>query len=304
MKIKSGLSICVSLLMSATLAGCSMDNDKVTSYFSVSLCNLIIPADESQVPYADSGCEYLINLNHTQATAEVKTDNLNIDGKTLGFTTDEMKYSDLVSQVGYSRKFNGSGSINGGGVISDFSGVETTLFYYYPTAIPGVVGVTPIDKQVILSYKVNDEYTVKTFPQDVYYGGETVTRFNMMGQSQTFSNKEPIYRIYFANDMKTATVVIYNVKFAEQMPALKALVLKDLDVTYSSVGFTITGEDLVASYLDGEGLTKYEIYPFRSFKFISASTDLVKGECNFIVENTKMPGALFYGSFTGSYATY
>lgn len=285
------------------LSGCSLDDQKITSTVNVTLNNLVISEkDPSQVD-VQPDVTYTVNYDQTAGTAQVVAAGLTIGNAKTGISTDIMPYSQLVNTAGYVNIFSGSGKTTDAAAtpVLDFSGVETTLFYYYPTAVPGVVGVTAIDRRLLLTYNVGDDYTVRTFPSDIYFGGTTSTRYSMMGQSKTFESKDPIFRVVFSANLKKATVVIYNARFAEEMPALEAVVLQDLDVTYDATGYKISGSDVVAGQPEAGGLTPYESKPFKSFLLYTKGKYLVQAQCDYTVHDTRM-NIDFYGSFTGQYA--
>lgn len=290
----------VALAASAMLTGCKLDGNDMTQYFSVSLCNLIIPTDPSQPVTATSGSSYKVNYNFTQGKVTVSAEDVVIGDKTLNLTSDEMSFTERMNSAGYVRDFKGDGKLSDGTLVSDLEGFESTLFYYLPTAVPGVVGVTPIDNRVVFSYNVGFEYQVKTFPQDIYFGGETVTHYSIPGQDgKSFSNKESVYRVYFNKDLKTATVVIYNVRFAEEMPRpLKAVALVDLKVTFGRNGYTVSGENIIPKMMEGDGVTDYPERTFTSFTLTSAGAKLTDCVCDYTVLN------VFKGHFEGSYVAY
>ena len=285
---------------SMMLGGCSLGDDELTTYFSISLNNLIIPADPDAAPIVQKGCSYKVNYDLAKGLATVSTADLKISGDAASFTTDEMKMTQRMAQGNYYiREFSGAGHMDDGSYdIVNFKGVETQLFYATPTLIPGISNVT-MDAGVVFTYGIGDKYRVKTFMSDMNFKGETVTTFSMKGQTINYVNNDPVYRIKFSDDLKKATLVIYNVRFAEQMPKpLAAVIVKDLDVTFTRQGYVISGSERVPEVLEGGATTEYPNYTFNSFKFTADSDDLTKAVCEYTVAGR------FKGVFKGNYLAY
>lgn len=295
MKIKNTILTASAVALTALMSSCNMDNNS-TQYFNVSLCNLVIPADADAEVTAQSKVNYKVLYHLGNGTATVTSDAMNIGGKSISLTSDPMKFSERISTSGYARNFSGNGSMSDGTAVTGLTGFESTLFYYYPTVVPGIVGVTPITNCVGLKYNVGSEYEVKTFGQDMYFAGETVTHFSMPdAPGQSFSYKESIYRIVFSDDLSKATVVIYNAKFAPQAPTLTAVCLTGLEVKLNRNGYDITGENVIPKVLETDGVTEYQHYIFNKFSFQSAGDMLTKCVCSYTVAGS------FQGAFEGAY---
>lgn len=285
---------------SMMLGGCSLGDDELSTYFSMPLNNLIIPSDPDAAPIVQKGCTYKVSYDLTKGLATVSTSDLKLTGDAVSFTTDEMKMTQRMAQNNYYiREFSGSGRMDNGSYdIVNFKGIETQLYYTTPTVIPGISNLT-INAGLVLTYGIGDEYRVKTFWSDMNFKGETVTTFSMKGQTVNYVNTDPIYRIKFSDDMKKATMVIYNVRFAEQMPKpLSAVIVKDLDVTYTRQGYVISGSERVPEVLEGGATTEYPNYTFNSIKFTADSDDLTKAVCEYTVAGR------FKGVFKGNYLAY
>lgn len=279
-----------------------MDDDEVTQYITDNLCSLVIPADESVAPYAIANTQYTFNYNLTKATMTVSGSDLRLGENVVSFESEPMRFKEFVANngSGYYRTFSaGTGKLNNSQtVVNEISGFETTLFYYYPTAIPGVIGVSAIDRRMAVDFNVGDEYEVKTFPRDMYFGGETTTHYAFGGEQKSYVDNGTIFRVYFNDALTKATVVMYNANFAEEMPKLKAIALQNLTVTFSAAGYRIQGKNVVPQVYEGGGVTDYQNFTFDNFTFYSSSSDLVDAECSF-----KVAGR-FQGQFSGCYARY
>lgn len=302
MNMKSTIiqSLCAAILLGAgaSLASCSPEGENVQTV-SRPLNNLVIPADPDGEVKVDEDVSYTIKYDYGTGNAMVTSDEMTVGDITGSLSTDEMPFQQAVYTAGTVRKFSGAGKLgNANDPVTDFSGIESGLFFFYPTPVPGLLDVYQINTAMLFKYTIGD-YIVKTFPRDIYYGGETVTRIAAgPNAGSSFSSKEAIYRIYFAKGLKKAIVVIYNAKFAEKMPVQKFIVLEDLDVTYTRSGFVIEGENVTPKHADGDALTEHPGFIINSFRFSSSGEYLAKGICSYTVNGG------MYGNFEGSYVQY
>lgn len=293
-------SLCAAVVLGAgaSLASCSPEGENIQTVNSP-LNNLVVPSDPTGEVTVEQDVSYNIKYDYGTGNATVSSDEMKIGDITGSLTTDEMSFRQTVYTAGIVREFSGAGKLsNVSDPVTDFSGIESSLFFYYPVPVPGLLDVYHFNTAMLFKYTVGD-YTVKTFPRDMYYGGETVSRVGAgPNAGSSFSNKEAIYRIYFADGLKKAIVVIYNAKFAEKMPTQKYIVLEDLDVTYTRSGFVIEGSDVIPKHADGSGLTANPRFIFNSFRFSSSGEYMAKGVCAYTVNGS------MYGNFDGNYVQY
>lgn len=141
-------------------------------------------------------------------------------------------------------------------------------------------------------YTLGDKYMVYTFWPDLYYKG--VTKSEVIGVDGEYVSQEVGYRLKFSIAKKTATVVLYNVKFHKDMPAQKCLILPDLDVQFTNNGYKVEATNVVPLYIEGTHLMESPRFPFTSFSFV-AEGNMVEGSCDFTVAGR------FHGSFVGEY---
>lgn len=295
MNIKSGFITAAVMAGAFVLTGCNLDKGVSTTYVDVVLCNLVIPADETAEVTAQSNVMYKIQYNFSDGTATVSSDLMKIGGAEISLSSNPMSFSEKISTVGYARNFKGSGMMSNGATVSNLTGAESTLFYYYPTVVPGVIGVTQINNRLCLGYEIGEEYTVRTFGRDLYFGGETVVH----GQGGTsYSCKDAVYRLYFASDMKTATVVMYNISYAEGMPVLPAICLENLQVSYSAGGYTVSGKNVVPKVMMNGSVNSSEGYTISDFRMQSTGEMLTGCICNYTVSGR------YNVSFAGHYMEY
>ncbi|MDE5552413.1 MAG: hypothetical protein K2I91_04345 [Muribaculaceae bacterium] len=299
MNIKSGFIALGAIAGSVLLTGCNLDKGESITFADVTLCNLVIPSDASSEVTAQSNVKYKIEYNLGEGKVSVSSDVMKVGGAEMSLTSNPMTFSEKVSTVGYARNFKGTGKMSNGDNVSNLTGAESTLFYYYPTVVPGVIGVSQINNRICLSYEIGDDYTVKTFGRDLYFMGETILHSSAPGQQgASFTWKEAVYRLYFAENMKTATVVVYNITFAENMPALEAMCLENLDVSYSPAGYTVSGKNVVPKVMMKGNVSSVDRYLFNDFRLQSTGEMLTKCICNYTVSG------VYNVSFEGQYMEY
>lgn len=136
--------------------------------------------------------------------------------------------------------------------------------------------------------------------RDAIYNGTTTIR--SVGSGTSFSNDGVRYRVVFAEDMKTASVIFYDAKFAENMPVTIHFVLRDIPVTYGiGGGYTIQipeGESIIPEMYENNGYTPAEGYPFTSFLLHTIDTNLTNISIDYTVE---IRGNKYLGQFSGPY---
>lgn len=148
-------------------------------------------------------------------------------------------------------------------------------------------------KYTRMSYQVGDNITVRTLWYDQTFAGATITNYkDKDGNALSYKDQGARYRMIL--DLKTnkATVIIYGAKFAEAMPQINAIVLKDLALSFDNSGFEIKGENIVPQVLEGTTTTPNPRYTLTEFSF-SSRGDFSHGDCDF-----KLAGG-FECSFSG-----
>lgn len=146
---------------------------------------------------------------------------------------------------------------------------------------------------VLMNYYVGN-YNVKSIPLDAVYLGTTTTT---MGESVPYQNKEIGYRIQLnSKDNKyTAMFVIYNAQFADKMPKLEAIVLKDLPVEFKNGSYSIKAENVVPKMPEAGQLTDNDKYTFESLDISFSGELLNTANIRFDIKGG------FKGTFSGSY---
>lgn len=306
MKKLTFIAGCAALLL--PLVSCNEEKADFTYNKQYLTSNLFTPRNTSAEPFVTS-CFYLFDFVGTKSVS-VSSTNLMFEGM-----NHVMSVSDVPIKV--QRYTDGdliilnkaSGQVDAGmQQITNFNCRISGLFYRKQSSQPTVSNTfADYHPFVIATYNIGTAYSVATFQPDVTYRGVTTTTFEYQGQNQVYKTKSGHYRVVMDLDKLTADVVLYNVKFAEQAPAL-ILILKDLKINLERGGYVIEGTNFNPNQSDGNILTPNDSFPFESFKLRTTSEDLTNVSIEYTVRNKAMEDKLgngtkvyYYGSFTGSY---
>ena len=290
-------------IMIATLAGvallassCKLDDPKNELNINETTNNLIIPADPAEEVAVQGECAYSYNFDLVSGKVAVSTSDLNLNNGKASFTTSAMPFK--LYYYGNKRiySFNGgNGQMAGsmaGKQVSGLNGVLSEEFFLLLTNFT-IYPIGSMQQMPIMEYKAGD-YTIKTFASDSYFRGKTETTYPGKGGMKTYATEDPVYRIYMSQDFKKANVVIYNVRFAEEMPhPLQAVVLEGLELKFDRNGYTVTGADIVPKMWESNGLTPNEDRTFDSFRFSITNGNMATAECEYVCAK------VFNGKFSG-----
>lgn len=276
---------------------CSSDPENTTT-MSIRVSNYIVPDNLAEEVSVQHDCSYNFRLDNIKGGITISTTDLNLNGSTVGFTSNEMPFVRYGYQGGWSLDFaKGNAHLSNGMELTGLYGYVTSMVNYMSPVGDPFTNLTP-NPMVVAQYHVGD-FTVRTFSPNSYFTGKTTTDFQKPGDSGVteFSTTEAVYRVNFAKDMKTANVVIYNVRFAESAPALKAVILKNLPVELTREGYLISGKDIVPEMQEGTQATPNPERTFTSFN-IKSSADLTKIDCEYVVAEK------YHGKFSGIYCDH
>lgn len=305
------------------LSSCTMGSGENSRTVGYATCNMVIPTNGGE-PLLSYG-SYVFSFDFNAATASVSTNSLIIDNKTYSFTTDPVKYTDF----GYRQVIPGLSGVVGNGSMDIKDATFMTAIpeipeNFNPTRVftptmkddkgtvsylPGTIyhpNIQSVGLMVVANYTMGNEYTVRTFTPDVFYTGDTSTRYQVDGAPQMSQTKNIVYRIIMDIEKKKAALVMYNAKFSNSPnePEKAAIYVPDLDVKFTSGGYEITGTDIVPYMYEGslslpdpDTYTKYENFKFDSFRL--ATTDRWLSS----VAVTYKVAGIYDGSFSGKYVT-
>lgn len=319
------------LIVTAISMGCLMascgDKDPVnTSTQTYSTYNYITRINDDGDPIISKGA-YHFNFDFVNMKVQVSTDMVDLGDNedSPSFVTKEFTFQSLNLKFDDSEELLKVYSGNTPVACTASNGMEVKDLYFQLTDAyytpPEVSYIKDNDSPLVQPdltyrgregaaprsrYRLGDNYLVYTFWPDLYYKGHTTTEVVGMpsqgshGQDieTTFETLNVGYRVKFDIKKKKALVVLYDVQFNKDMPAMKCLFLPDLDVQFTNNGYVIEAQNIIPLYIgDGEKIMEYPKFPFTSFKF-SAETNMVEANCEFQV------GPYFFGHFTGRYMEF
>ena len=294
---KTGLFAFGALCLLTT--ACNPSDGETTTYNTFNTINHITDLSTGEVTTTNG--DYKFFYNFTNQNGYVSTENLVFDNATYSFRTDEATFLNYYfNSGGQISEFNNlQGLVSMGGMSLPLKNASigwTTMFYWYTeVSVPGINGVTSPQPYVTAYYEIGSEYAVRTFARDSYFMGTTQTSYVMGDAPKTYTNEDMIYR--FVMDLKnnTADMVIYKARFAEEMPmSITAIVIKGLTLTFTPSGYTITGEKIIPSMLEGGQLVEMPAYIFDSVNLVTTNNEITHIKLDYNVAGR------YQGVFTGS----
>lgn len=283
-----------------SLGACNEDVKSVSTE-TITVSNYIIPDDIDDDITVQHGCRYNFVFDNVSKKMTIATSDLKLpDSQELSFTSKEFKFDLYTYENARSINFrNGQATLNNGAPVSDIRGHVTNIVNSmdYTGAF-----VCPSNYYTVsASYKAGN-YTVRTFLPKAYFTGLTTTTYPtvdkegnpIVGENKT---KDCVYYVAFTEDMKYATVTLYNVQFADGMPTLQAIILPSLNVWLTRHGYEIAGVNIVPLMMEGGMTTPFPSKTFDIFS-LKSSEDMREITCKYDVSK------VFHGSFTGIYCDY
>lgn len=281
-------------------ASCNKDEpgQQLTQTETYTVMNIYAPSDGGEGGASIS--KYRMSFDLLAAKLSIQSASLAVGGSTLSFETSDIPFESWLEQDKYAVN---TISVHGhvpmvsvGVKMENLSMYLTNGIFDLKRPAPGVTNDYGSPIGLFMQYDLNSQYKVKTLPVDITYCGSTVTSYPSEDGMQAYQNGDIKYRIVFNVDKNTADVVMYDAKFAPPAPALKGLVLRNLDVTYTpSAGFSVSGKDIEPETFEGTGTsTPNSRYVFNSFEIHSSSADLTRVQCDYVV------ATVFKGTFEGS----
>lgn len=286
-------------LLAVGFSSCNLETDNENNFVTntYSCCNLVIPADDA--PFATRN-SYTIKVYPFAQNATITSTDLSLGYGVGSFTTGTMPIADNVYTIDGSNQavsfFSGGFANENGLLIENMNGFISTLIYSLSAGYPNLTGFQFTPRiSFVASYTVNHDFTVKTFmPDAVYVGTTNVTSAGVSSSPQ--DQKEARYRVVFSEDMKKASVIIYELGLNENTPLGYGLLLRDLPVTYTKYGYEIKGINFVAETFGN--YTGESSFEFKNFTFTNNSSDLT--ECG-IFFNIQHGDDIYNGTFQGAY---
>lgn len=278
-------------------SACDNKPEKNTMSVKIPTYNLVTSIDSSTEPEVVAAIyNYDLDLmESTVAVSSVLNSDISFTTKEVPFKAYYLQSDNVLHEVIKIDEFL-AGSTNKGESLNSFNCELTTLANIPPYIMGLPEAFYPTGKYTILSYNVGSKYNVRTFWSDVTFSGNTNTSYvDQNGDNQSYLNKDILYRVVMNIKDKKATVILYNAKFAENMPqSISNIVLKDLPLKFSNYGYSIEGENIIPEIYEGGEATPNTRFVFNKFE-LSCAGNLVSSNIYFEVAGG------FKGSFTGDY---
>lgn len=254
----------------------------------------IIPEDESMPVVFSKTPVYTITRYDINNLWTVNVTKISLQG----FGDFEMRTPEMMATSGYNRylTYNSPFTSVNGDVINGFEACILSDYWYYTGE--NTIHTTPLSLLQYIYFNVPGKFSVHAFPTRVYYGGTTVSSYKTAeGQDKNFKSETPVFGVEMNLDSRTATVKIYNAKFADEMPAISLMTLSGLTVEGDrDHGYEIKGTDIIPVVGMGDGAVPYPNFIFNSFELHPSEDLFTDVECDFNVAGR------FNGEFEGSCA--
>ena len=266
------------------LASCNTVDDSpyVTRWpYSDNACFLRVSDLSSGEVSTATGVSYMLEFNYTDVTA-----NVTISGLKLGNTSfpaillKDMPFSYDQSGWKHITVTDIDGVINGFSDVPHFDRFTLSILERVVKELNPVTGMmedvySPV---VWVSYEVNGQYSVATYPRTMKYFGTTVTR--SLDNSETKKSTDTWYEIEINPDNLEAEVEIHEPAFADGMPS--SLILQFPELPCSIQGNQISmSKDEMTPAVGGVAFTRAKVTNFVAQLGVTGNLNL-SFNCEFV----------------------
>lgn len=259
---------------------CSGGADHQTLNYDIDLANLVTDSQNGNTEITDATYAFL--FDYTNSEMQMRISNLNIDGKRLNFLSPEdVKFTESTYAQGLVTKFAlpSMSALSSATTATDLSGEISTAYNYNPV----LNLITNVWRRFVISYKIDNRYTVQTFEKSTFWKGSTVTSYVMGNTHKEFTTSAPVYSVDMDLENMTATVIIYNAQFAQEMPTVSIMKIEGLKVTCSAGKYSVAGSDMVPQVYEGGAWTPNTKFTFNNFTLTTTNSSLTSGSASFTV---------------------
>ncbi len=298
------IMLAASAVVLMTFASCKNNDGVSTMTMPVTTYTMVTNTLDGGEPEV-SGTVYRFNFDLMAGNVTVATDLSLSSGNKTSFITGNMPFNTGMYKFGEGyAEVIGMKSLKAGSTanqldITDFE-CQLTPMANIPPSIDGLPKfVYPNDfRYAVMHYTIGENYRARTFWSDMTFKGSTTTRYtDGEGTHKVYTDTEGSYRVVMNMKDKKATVILYNIKFAEDFTApLSNLVLEGMSLSFTANGIRVSGTNITPKVFDkstGTGTANSE-YVFESFD-CDILGDLVDSSIRYKV------GGKYDGQFTGSY---
>ncbi len=293
------------------LASCNGSDPKNTLKYPVTTYSLVTSYDGNKEPVV-IGSVYSFDYDLTAGSVTIAAELPIEAGSTLSFVTNPLSYRAGVATIpGTTTDNNPNGTMGEvveivaptAGKASNMQEItslncQLTMLANVPPTIEGITTWNyPYDLRYnVMQYNIGDTYHVRTFWFDMTFSGNSSISNSASGAGY-YQTKNIKYRIVPNFKDKKATVILYDVKFDEEMKEVSNFVLKDVPLTVDNAGIHLLGNNITPDTYTGGKATADSSYIFDEFRFDLTGSTLTSGDISY-----KVAGK-YEGSCTGNYVT-
>lgn len=283
----------VSMLL---VSGCTDDPDqpKNTNRVSGTMPTVIIPDDVKKPAEFATDILYTFTNYYNTGAWTVGVSNIHADGlSSLSFTTPELSPS--TSRRGMELNYY-SDILSAGTVVKNIRTIISDSYYYHsdyttpPLGVYYIVGFNAVNS-------AGQGYNVRTFVPNTFYKGNIVSTYTTAeGDKKTYTTSVPVMNIVISSDLRSAALVIYNARFAEEMPAISRMAVSNLKIEPDRLyGYRISGNAIDPMVGEGDHSVAYPQFKFYDVEFHPTNPEMTQGQLSFKVGDRY--SAVFRGSF-------
>ena len=219
---------------------CDTNVKDSTSSYTYGGYNLIEDLQDPAAPALATQGAYKVNQNITRWTVDIAATEMIIDNQKYTFETDTMgikpkMFGDKVSYMG----FSSTGNIGKGANVSALSGFVAASYSPATSNIlsPSYKFDYDVTGRLVLDYRLNDMYRIKTFwPQACYVGDSYISE-----GSASYSTENTGYMVSIDFTKKTAVVYALEFKLGNlgEGSAPLVILMEDIPVTMNHDGYRL-----------------------------------------------------------------
>lgn len=246
---------------------------------------------------------YTFNVEIYSQMGNIDAKEIVLNGASMGFKTEDFNYA----TTGYDIIFkNITGTSTGSMSYPMHDGnFVVTPYYNYPGMDPFRIE-SPYNPNItygfptilVGSYRLGDDYKVKTFQKNTFFYGTTNTTYSFMGSDGRYTTEDILYGLILDLPGNTATIIMYNAKFTDlpQEPKKAQINIEGLTVDYSNGNIVVKGENVIPNVIEGSSSTPYPNFTFDNIELKTTSEDLTQATITYKV------AGIYNGYFEGKYA--
>lgn len=282
------------------LSSCVNGNGGVKQSFNTTPVNVVVSNSTGETTLSLG--IYSFQTETYSQTGTISAQDIVVNNNTVSFVAKDLSYT----TAGYDVIFKNVETTTTGSYSYDLhnGNFTATPFYNYPGLLginspynPSASFVFPLI--LVGSYRLDSEYTVKTFQNNTFFTGRTQTSYNYMGSTGSASTKDVMYGLILNIKENTASIILYNAKFTDlpQETKKEQVNLENLSLECRDGNIMVKGKDVIPQVFEGGVPVPAQDFIFNSIEFRTSNNDLTEGYITFSI----MDGA-FNGTFNGIYA--